>query len=150
MCEGRGAVEIHQNPHRRLIHIILPDSERVFSHLSDLLQYGEGTSTGEGQSLFHVFVQREDFFNEILQGFTAAVQGSLLVLDASNAGSYLYSLPLFSALWSEGRTTFNKIIVAVVNKGLSNDVLRRIHFLTKIELKKVGEIPLNTETRSHR
>ena len=90
----------------------LKNGREVFSQLSDLLQYGEGASAREGQCLFHVFVQREDFFNEILQVFTAAVQGSLLVLDASNAGSYLYSLPLFSALWSERRATFNKIIVA--------------------------------------
>jgi hypothetical protein len=116
----------------------LKNRKEVFSRLSDQLQSGDGTSAREGQCLFHVFVQREDFFNEILQVFTAAVQGSLFVLDASNAGSYLYSLPLFSALWSERREAFNKIIVAVVNKGLSNEVIRRIHVIADDIANKPG------------
>jgi PTS system nitrogen regulatory IIA component len=116
----------------------LKNEREVFAYLSDLLRYGEGVEAKEGQCLFHVFVQREDYFNEILQVFTAAVQGSLLVFDADNAGSYLYSLPLFSALWSERRATFNKIIVAVVHKGLSNDVIRRINLIADNITKEPG------------
>jgi len=116
----------------------LKDAQEVFHYLSGLLQYGEKTETKEGQCLFHVFIQREEYFNEILQVFTAAVTGSLLVIDADNVGSYLYSLPLFSALWSERREMFNKIIVAVVHKGLSNDVIRRINLIADNIEKEPG------------
>ena len=79
--------------------------------------------------LFQVFVQREGYFDDILQIFSSVVQGSISVIETNNAGYYLHRLPLFSSFWTEQTKTFSRIILAVVDKELSNDVIRRINMI---------------------
>jgi mannitol/fructose-specific phosphotransferase system IIA component (Ntr-type) len=74
--------------------------------------------------LLHVFIQTEQYFDEILQVFSAV--GNAAVLETRSAGEYLYRMPLFAAYWTEGHRGFNRIIVAVVDKDLCNEVVRRI------------------------
>lgn len=85
---------------------------------------------GEEKSLFHVIVQREDLFDDILQIFSAVAGSSVSVIETYNAGKYLNRLPLFSALWTTERSSFNRIIMAVTVKNKCNDIIRRIHMLS--------------------
>ncbi|MBN2552378.1 MAG: PTS sugar transporter subunit IIA [Spirochaetales bacterium] len=81
----------------------------------------------QGRCLFHVFVQKEQYFEDLLQVFSAAVEGSIAVIETNAAGYYLHRLPLFAAYWSESHKGFCRLILAVVDKELCNDVIRRIH-----------------------
>jgi PTS system nitrogen regulatory IIA component len=110
----------------------------VRDRLLGLVRYREEMEEKKGYCLFHVFVQNEKYFQEILQVFTAAEHASVSVLESNNAGYYLYSLPLFSAMWSDKSTLFNKIIIAVISKDLSNDVIRRINMVVEDIDKTAG------------
>ncbi len=114
------------------------NTKTVRDHLLKLVRYKEGIEEKKGDCLFHVFIQKEKYFQEILQVFTAVEHASVSVLESSNAGYYLYSLPLFSAMWSDQSTSFNKVIVAVVSKDLSNDVIRRINMIVEDIDKAAG------------
>lgn len=83
----------------------------------------------EAKTIFHVFIQKEELFNDILQIFAELVNGSISVIETFNAGHYLHSLPIFSTFWSEDVKISCKVIIAVVNKNLSNNIIRRINTL---------------------
>jgi PTS system nitrogen regulatory IIA component len=80
----------------------------------------------QGSNLFHVFVQDEDIFDDILEVFAAMDTCSVMVVEASRSGSYLQKLPLFAGFLSDESRGFNNIIVATVQKRLTNDTIRRI------------------------
>lgn len=83
-----------------------------------------------GKSLFHVFVQDEGMFKEILQVLTGIPSNSLAVLSAENTGAYLAKMPLFAEFWSGEPSKFSRIIIATVEKGLANEAIRRIESVT--------------------
>ncbi len=77
-------------------------------------------------NLFHVFVQEEEVFDEILQIFTGCGSSSVVVIEAQNGSAYLARMPLFADFWSTGVHEFSRIIVAVVDGQMTNEVVRRI------------------------
>lgn len=77
--------------------------------------------------IFHVFVQDESKFYDILEVFTAVESCSVSVTEARDASAFLYKLPLFSSFWREDRHGFNRIITAVVRKSLANNTIRQIN-----------------------
>lgn len=82
--------------------------------------------------LFNVFIQNEEYFYSILQIFSEAAEGSVSVLELNNAGSYLHKMPIFSAFWQdEQQSQDSKLITAVVEKALMNDIIRRIHMIAE-------------------
>ena len=90
----------------------------------------EEPETEEGdqeRSMVMAFIQDEDCFDRILQVFSASVSGSVSVLDAANARAYLHRMPVFSAFWSESPSGFQRIVIGIVDRQFSNDVVRRIH-----------------------
>ena len=91
---------------------------------------GPPETAGRGSCLFHVFIQREELFEDILQVFSSLVQGSIAVIENKSVGSYLNRLPLFAAYWNESQQGFGRIILAIVDKGLCNDVIRRINLVS--------------------
>lgn len=78
-------------------------------------------------SLFHVFIQEEDKFYDILEVFTAVESCSVSIIEAKDASVFLYKLPLFSSFWREHQEGFNRIITAVVKKSLVNNTIRQIN-----------------------
>jgi len=106
-----------------------PDKETLKERFLSLVQYQDRGKERKAKSLFQVFIQREDYFEDILQAFSAAVQGTISVIETNNAGYYLNTLPLFSAYWTEKDRGFNRIILAVVEKELCNDIIRRINLI---------------------
>jgi len=78
------------------------------------------------QILFHIFIQKEKYFNDILQILSEVVEGSISVIETANAGHFLHKLPLFSTFWTEESKVYSRIIIAVVNKKIVNNVIRRI------------------------
>ncbi len=73
-----------------------------------------------------VIIQDEDIFLDILETFTEVEDSSIVVLDTENAGYYLYSSPLFANLWSEKEKKFNRMIIAIVPKNITNELIRNL------------------------
>jgi len=71
---------------------------------------------GIENTLFHVFVQIEDTFEDLLQIFSEIAEAHISIIDANNPGYYLHALPLFASFWNESDKGFNKIILAIVPK----------------------------------
>lgn len=78
---------------------------------------------------FNIHVQKEELFYDVLEVLSSEVEGALSVIDASTAGSYLHRLPLFSTFWNEKVSHFSKMIIAVVDKPLMNDTIRRLNMV---------------------
>jgi hypothetical protein len=51
---------------------------------------------------------------------------------------YLSKLPLFASFWSDEPSNFGRIIIAVVDKKLTNETLRRIESVTGDLNKSTG------------
>ncbi len=135
------APEVVSNKHVRLLSVI---SQRLLA--PNVLEQIVAEQTPEGvyesflrgqdveindrtraaKSLIHVFIQSEDIFREVLQILTGIESSSLVVVGAENAGVYLSKLPLFASFWSDEPSNFGRIIIAVVDKNLTNEALRRI------------------------
>ena len=94
------------------------------------LRYSRDEVDTKGHSeccIFHVFVQDENKFYDLLQVFTTIESCSVSVVEAKDATEFLHKLPLFSSFWSEQSKGFNRIIAATVSKSLANDTIRQIN-----------------------
>lgn len=79
---------------------------------------------------FNVFVQDENVFRDILEKLTGIETSSIVVANTENVGAYLAKVPLFADFWRDKPSSFSKVIVAVVDKGLANETIRRIESVT--------------------
>ena len=78
---------------------------------------------------FTIHIQNEELFNDILEVLSSEVEGAISVFETVNAGYYLNKLPLFSTFWNDSDKAFSRVIIAVVNKQLMNDTIRRINMV---------------------
>ena len=78
---------------------------------------------------FVIHVQKEDLFFDVLEILSSGADGSISVLETTNAGYYLNKLPLFSTFWNDTHKVFSRVIIAVVNSKLMNDTIRRINMV---------------------
>ena len=76
--------------------------------------------------LFHVFVQEKEYFEPLLAVFAGLEGAAVSVLEAHNSREYLARVPLFAGLWSDGHLGFQRLIVALVDKAMTNEVVRQI------------------------
>ena len=83
-----------------------------------------------GRNLFHIIVQDEDIFQEILQVFGSFESTRVIILNAENTGVYLSRIPLFADIWSDNPKRFSQLIVALVSKRITNETIRRIERIT--------------------
>lgn len=90
------------------------------------------------RSMVLAFVQDEDCFERILQVFSASMNSSVSVLEASNARAYLHRMPVFSAFWSDSPSGFQRIVVGIVERQFGNDIVRRIHTAAGSEGREAG------------
>ncbi|RKY07119.1 MAG: hypothetical protein DRP66_07415 [Planctomycetota bacterium] len=79
---------------------------------------------------FNVFVQDETVFRDILEKLAGIETSSLVVANTENAVAYLTKMPLFADFWRDKPGSFSKVIMAIVDKGLSNETIRRIESVT--------------------
>jgi PTS system nitrogen regulatory IIA component len=80
--------------------------------------------------MFHLFVQDEDVFRELLNAFASMESASVTVMESRNSREYLSKMPLFAGLWSDKFAGFSRTIVAIVEKTMTNEVIRRIESIT--------------------
>lgn len=78
----------------------------------------------------HIFIQDRLTFEKIL-GSIAGIEGaSFLVVDSQNIYPYLKAIPLFAAASDHDHPEFCKMIIAIVERKLSNEIIRRIETIT--------------------
>lgn len=104
----------------------------------DRIEHKQLPGTDAKKNLFVIIVQREEYFDEILQTLSAVVDGSLTVIESANAGSYLHRMPLFASYWTDSPSRFNRMIVAAVDQGFSNDLIRRINTVVDLSAERPG------------
>jgi hypothetical protein len=80
--------------------------------------------------LFSIHVQDLDLFQDILQVLSSSVDGEISVIETRNAGAYLFRMPLFAAFWTEKSSQDGRIIHAVVDRKLTNSVIRQVQGIT--------------------
>ena len=97
------------------------------------------------QNLFHIIIQNEDQFEDVLNVFTEISNCAVSVIEANNARAYLHALPLFSSFWNQEDKGFCRVIIAAVNRSLSNEVIRAINLLIEEARDKTGILILAQE-----
>ncbi len=78
---------------------------------------------------FIIHIQDEEVFQDILEILSADVEGSISVIEAQTAGYYLHKLPLFSSFWNDVSDKFSRMIIAIIDKNLMNETIRRINMV---------------------
>jgi len=82
-----------------------------------------------GRKMLHVFIQNEDYFDDMLQVFAGTESTSAMVIEGHESTDYLMKSPLFAGFWNTDFQHFNRIIVAVVRDELVNSTIRSIEYI---------------------
>ncbi|HOK65359.1 MAG TPA: PTS sugar transporter subunit IIA [Anaerohalosphaeraceae bacterium] len=84
------------------------------------------------KSLLHVFVQDEHVFEQILGALAGLETGSLAVLSGENSRTYLSKMPLYAqfAKNENGNGSVCRVILAMIEQRLDNEIIRRIEGIT--------------------
>lgn len=72
--------------------------------------------------LVTVIIQNEDKFEDILNVINEFDGSNIAITEASNAGRYLYHMPLFTSFLQTGRNDFCRIITATVESEFIEDL----------------------------
>lgn len=83
-----------------------------------------------GRHLFHVVVQDEELFRDILEVLTALDAQAITVMEGRDPSSYLQRMPLFAGMLGSEADRFCRIVIATLDKRLSNEAIRRIQEIT--------------------
>ncbi len=101
-------------------------SSELYSNIVSFVHDEIDENLEKEKVLFNVFIQKEEYFEDILEEFSSDVDGSISVVETKNAGDYLNKMPLFSAYWSDTNLTFSRIIIAVAEKSEVKDIISRV------------------------
>jgi PTS system nitrogen regulatory IIA component len=103
------------------------------------------TKTHDSKNLFHVFVQDEERFESLLQVFASMDTCSVQVVEAEQSGTYLSKMPLFAGFWSDADRGFNRIIVALVEKKLTNETIRQLEHACGSALDDANRVAVSVQ-----
>ncbi len=82
-----------------------------------------------GRKMLHVFIQNEEYFDDLLQIFAGSESTSAMIIEGHESTDYLMKSPLFAGFWNADIQQFNRIIVAVVRDELVNSTIRSIEYI---------------------
>jgi len=85
-----------------------------------------GGEEPEGRNLFHLVVQDEETFHDLLRLLSEVPSVVVSVVPAEHSSLYLSKIPLFADLWRDRPRRFVRILLAIVGKGITNETIRRI------------------------
>lgn len=92
----------------------------------DIPVYDEGGR----DNLLSVTIQDQITFDKILAAMAGVEGCSISVIDAKNSHSCLKSIPLFAGMHNVTHSEFCRIILTVVERRLTNEIIRRIETVT--------------------
>lgn len=82
------------------------------------------------KNLLSVTIQDQTVFEKVLGAFAGIENVSLTILDAQNAHQHIKAIALFAAVPDNDRPVFCKQINVIVERNLSNELIRRIESVT--------------------
>lgn len=95
--------------------------------LESFLRYERDDATAVGnRHLFHITILNDDYFRDILQLLTAMEPASLAIIEAKQASEYLSKMPLFAGFWNDREMDTGRVIIAQIDKRLTNETIRSI------------------------
>jgi len=109
--------------------IAAPDSEQLRSLFLAAVQPDVSEQVSEQRNLVHVFIQDENVFHEIIETLSGLENISLNVFEGKSCGAYLTETSLYAEFLKNGNI-LSRCIVAIVERNLSNEVIRRIETIT--------------------
>ena len=74
--------------------------------------------------------QDENVFEKILDAIFSLEGISLSIIDATSVRNGLMRMPLYAGFSDNGKPKICKVIVAIVERRLSNEIIRRIEGVT--------------------
>ncbi len=83
-------------------------------------------SQNKEKAQLSLYIQKEEYFDSILQLLSSSVEGSLSVIEAETASRYLNKMPLFAAFWNSNDDKFCRIITCIIDKVAINSVIRKL------------------------
>lgn len=110
--------------------IAAPSKEALLDGFLRHTETADESDDDEHRSLIHVFVQEEDLFRELLQVFAGEENCSVMIVEAENTTPYLARTPLFAGFWQDHSARFCRVIIAVVDRRLKNEMLRQVQTIT--------------------
>lgn len=78
------------------------------------------------RNLLHIYIQDDKVFHNILDAVSGIEGISLSIYEASSARGYLTHQPLYAEFADNGKLHVCKVITAIVERPLSNEVIRRV------------------------
>lgn len=90
------------------------------------------------RNLVHIFVQDEGIFKTILDAVSGLDGVSLSIFDAANAHHYLTQIPIYADFAQPDHPAHCKVIAAMVERPLSNEIIRRVESVTGSLLERSG------------
>lgn len=83
--------------------------------------------TTDSHQLLTIIIQDENKFDDILNVLTEFEGSNIAVIEAANAGRFLYHMPLFSSFLRSERNDYCRIITAVVESAILQDLVGNIN-----------------------
>lgn len=139
------APEIESNKHLKLLSaisqtLLIPDvvneimaettSEAVYESFLRHTRADIEPQEETAKVMFNIFIHDENVFHDILEKVTGVETSSIVVADSENIAAYLAKVPLFADFWRDKPSSFSKVIIAVTQKALTNETIRRIETVT--------------------
>jgi len=112
----------------RILAAGTPDA--LFQSLVEEAKEDTDLSGHADMRVFYIVVQDEKLFRGILGALESFDSAFLTVIDGKNAGEYLMKVPLFAGLFADDGVIFNRVILAVVAREMTNEAVRRIESVT--------------------
>ena len=87
----------------------------------------------DSHKLVTAIVQDEDKFSDILNCITEIEDSNISILESSNAGHYLYHMPLFTSFMQTDRNDFCRIIIVSINKNRLKEMIGNLEYIIQGE-----------------
>lgn len=109
--------------------IVATDAESLRSIFLQAVQENLSEQVALRRNLVHIFIQDDTVFSEILEALASLENISMSVLDMQSCRSYLANTPLYADIPANEQDG-TKCIVAIVQRRLTNEIIRRVQTVT--------------------
>ncbi|MHC4855250.1 MAG: PTS sugar transporter subunit IIA [Planctomycetota bacterium] len=107
-----------------------PDSKTLRSLFLEATKEDVSEQLPLSRSMVHIFVQDESAFLEILEALSSLEDTSLNVFDGQSCSSSLVAAQSGTGSSVKGNGAVSKCITAIIDRSLSNEVIRRVETIT--------------------
>ncbi|MCK5148435.1 PTS sugar transporter subunit IIA [bacterium] len=132
---------LRQADHVKAI-LSMTSAETIYEYIINQQPEDKDVPVQMEHNLMTVVVQDEDSFSDVLDILAEVDNGHLSIIEANNAGKYLYHMPLFTSFWASDQKGFNRIIMAIVPRTQTNRALQKLNALIENLPEQCGVMAL--------